>query len=138
MRKSDIIALSVLTVASIACTSDDSIESSKQSELIPISIDTYMGTTTRGVVVNPTIIHNPLSTGTDDEKHAAQELMMPFHNSGFKLYANSRQSANDRTEPLMTGQDIVWKDNGSSIKHGYTLTTCTANIDGQWTYSPIK
>ena len=138
MRKRDIIALSALTVASIACTSDDSIESSRQSEPIPISIDTYLGTTTRGVVVNPTIIHNPLSTGTDAEKHAAQELIMPFHNSGFKLYANSRQSANDRTEPLMTGQDIVWKDNGSSIKHGSSLTTCTANINGQWTYSPIK
>ena len=102
MKKRNIIALSLLAVGMVSCSSDNEEQGAKTVTPQAIEVATYFGENTN---TRATHISNDGSTGYS------------FKDTGFKVYANVVEQSTGKVSPLMNDQAVNWDAGASAWKY---------------------
>lgn len=102
MKKTNIIALSVLAVGMASCSSDNEEQGAKTVTPQAIEVATYFGENTN---TRATHISNDGSNGYS------------FKDTGFKVYANVVEQSTGKVSPLMNDQAVTWDAGASAWKY---------------------
>lgn len=102
MKKTNIIALSVLAIGMASCSSDNEEQGAKTVTPQAIEIATYFGENTN---TRATHISNDGTTGYS------------FKDTGFKVYANVVEQSTGKVTPLMNDQAVNWDAGVSAWKY---------------------